>query len=119
MLDNLKKIGGFLSAIGGVVLLVWGGFEFKQRTHTDPNMVQEAEEFFQTYDEKKAYGEYIMDSIEEVNTQKRWEEQQKVNAQILEGIEYTRKEMKHMDSLRRLDSDQIYQIKQEFKKRHN
>ena len=92
-LKDASAIVGALSIIGGGA---FGIFKLTERMHSDKQHVIEAEEFFNTYDEAKAYGEYIMDSIEEVNTQKRWQEQQLINKSQSEKLD-------KLDSLLRLN----------------
>lgn len=93
VVKNIAATVGALATIGGVI---WLAFQANERMHTDPQHVEEAEEFFKDYDEVKAYGEYIIDSIEEVNTQ-RWRTSQMQKDSSQEA------QIKAIDSLVRLN----------------
>lgn len=92
-LKNIAAIIGILGTIGGAT---FAGYKLTERMHSDPQHVHEAEQFFDTYDEKKAYGEYIMDSIEEVHTQD-WRKSQMIKDSIQE------QKIDKLDSLLRLN----------------
>ena len=92
-LKDASAIVGALSIIGGGA---FGIFKLTERMHSDKQHVIEAEEFFNTYDEAKAYGEYIMDSIEEAHTQE-WRRKQ----QILNDEQENK--LNRLDSLIRLN----------------
>ena len=111
LLDNLKNIAALIGVIGTIGGTAFGAYKFTERIHSDKQHVIEAEEFFNSYDEKKAYGEYIMDSIEEVNTQ-RWRKLQMHKDSLIEL------KIIKMDSLLRLNiriSDEAYKA---YKSQH-
>ena len=77
----------------------------EQRLHATPEHAQEAKSFFNNYDEKKAYGEYILDSIEQVETEAWRKEQRQFNQMVMDYLV-------KQDSLTRLNVRQTYEIKQ-------
>ena len=85
----MKRLLQISGAVSGLAILVGIGLaaaQMEQRIHSSPDHVQEAEKFFNNYDEKKAYGEYIIDSIEEVNTQAWRKEQREFKAFVMEYL---------------------------------
>lgn len=69
IVKGLKNVSAIIGVLATICGLVWVAFEFEQRTHSSEDVVEKAEKMVETFDPIKAYGEYIMDSIEEVHTQ--------------------------------------------------
>ena len=111
ILEIGKTIAAAIGIIGTIGGAAFGAYKITERMHSDKDHVLEAEQFFDTYDEKKAYGEYIMDSIEEVNTQKRWEEQQEINKKQNEKLD-------RLDSLLRLNVRITDETLKEYRSTH-
>ncbi len=103
----MKKILNISGIVSGLAVLVGIGIYAQQIEERIPpkDVTDEAVTFFRNYDEKKAYGEYIIDSIEEVNTQRWRTEQRQFNNMVLEYLQ-------KQDSLTRLNVRQTYEIKQ-------
>jgi hypothetical protein len=90
-----KDILAVLGAMGFVLGIAWGAMKFYQRAFTSAEIRMETEKFMQEADLNKVYGEYILDSIEEVQMQA-WRRKQEVKDSI------TFKRLHEMDSLIRL-----------------
>lgn len=56
-------------SLAGIVAFIYLVAQKEDRIFTTEKMRYDTEEFIETVDPVKAYGEYIIDSIEEVNTQ--------------------------------------------------
>lgn len=77
--NSIKSISSVIGVLAVFAGLIWGAFQFERRTHSSEDVVEKAEKMVETFDPIKAYGEYIMDSIEEVHTQAFRLEQKKLD----------------------------------------
>ena len=113
-----KQVGVIVGALTIIATIIGAGMQVQQTTqkiHSSPEIMQEAEDFFKEYDAAEVIAnsvkEYVIDSIEEVNTQARWAEQQKINKMMLELL-------MRLDTNTRLNVQQSYQIKQLYEEGH-
>ena len=97
-----KKVGIIVAALTLIATIAGAGMKAQEVNERIPpkEITDKAVEFFGEYDADQviaaATKEYIMDSIEEVNTQIRWQQQQKINAMLVG-------QLKTVDSLLRLN----------------
>lgn len=94
--EILKTISATIGALAALAGLIWGGFLVSERLFTSEEMRERTEKNILEFDPVKAYGEYIMDSIEEANTQI-WRLEQVRHDSIQDRI------LKDIDSLLRLN----------------
>lgn len=105
-MKKMLQIGG---AVLGLLAIAGLGVTAQEVNERIPpkEITEKAVDFFGEYDAdeviKAATKEYVIDSIEEVNTERRWKEQQQVNAMILEYL-------MRLDTNVRLDVRQGYEI---------
>lgn len=93
ILKNTAAIIGVLTVVFGAA---WKAFDLDTRSFTSMEKRVEAESIIQDLDPIKLYGEYIVDSIEEVNTQE-WRAEQMKHDSVQDNT------LKDIDSLLRLN----------------
>jgi uncharacterized protein (UPF0332 family) len=94
--DRIKTVALTIGVLIPLATALYYGFNLDSRAHKTIESRIKADEIHETFDFNKAYGEYILDSIEEVHT-KQWRREQEVKDSI------AFKRLYDMDSLLRLN----------------
>ena len=107
------------AAIVGIVTVLLGGayklFDLDGRAHTSQSARFEAEKIIEVLDPVKMAQQAIRDSANTVNAIKSRNKRDSIFQVLLDDKKVQDSLRVKQDSLRKLDSDQIYQIKEEFK----